>query len=142
MMPYDLPYGGEDKPGGVSPRPEAQDTDKAAKEAMARKGDDAPKIPRAIQDIVDEINAVRKRLSEIWVERYGSAQSRRGSSRMTAVDTDMYPAYDTEELALRAENDKLWERERQLLAEFEEVKAAARIGPGGTINPDTKAEGA
>lgn len=141
MMPYDLPYGGEDKPGGVSPRPEAQDTDKAAREAMARKGDDAPKIPRGMQDIVDEINTVRKRLSAIWVEQYGAAQSRRGSSRVTAVDADMYPAYDAEALALSAERNKLHERERQLLAEFEEVKAAARIGPGGTINPDTKVEG-
>lgn len=123
------------KSGGVSPRPEAQDTDKAAKEAMARKGDDAPKIPRAVQDIADELNTVRQRLSELWAEEYGGNRPTRGTVRATGV---AFPAYSIEMLARREERRKLDEREDQLIAEFEEVKAAARIGPGGAINPATE----
>lgn len=123
------------KSGGVSPRPEAQDTDKAAKEGMARKGDDAPKIPRAIQDILDELNVVRQRLSELWAAEYGAASPRVGSTRAVGA---AYPAYSIEDLERRVERDKLNAQEDQLMAEFQEVKAAARIGPGGTINPATE----
>ena len=120
--------------GGVSPRPEAQDTDKGAKESMARTGDDEPKIPRAIQDILDELNTVRQRLSELWADEYGEARPRRGTTRAVGV---AYPAYSTENLARQKERDQLNAQEDQLMAEFQEVKAAARIGPGGDINPAT-----
>jgi len=118
----------------VSPRPEAQDTDKGAKDSMARTGDDEPKIPRAIQDILDDLNIVRQRLSELWAKEYGAASSRVGSTRAMGA---AYPAYSSEDLERRVERDKLNAQEDQLMAEFQEVKAAARIGPGGDINPAT-----
>ena len=131
-------YYGPSEPGSsgaVSPRTEAQDTAKGAKENMARKGDDAPKIPRAIQDILDEYNAVRQQLSEIWAAEYGANSRTRGSVRADGV---MFPAYSVEDLARRQERYKLEERENQLMREFNEVKAAARIGSGGAINPATE----
>ncbi len=123
---------------GVSPRTEPQNTDRGAKESLARSGKgalkDAPKVPRAIQDIIDELNTVRQRLSELWSAEMKDASPRRGSTRSMA---SMYPIYDAAEMARREERKKLEEKEYQLHGELRQVVAAARIGPGGDINPQS-----
>jgi hypothetical protein len=130
-------YGGSPRAGGVSPRLEPQDTDKGAAEAAARAGANAlkpaPKIPRAIQDIIDELNTVRQRRSELWAAE--AKRSPWGRGRVQPVGP-VYPPYDTESVARSKERDQLSEREDQLQAELREVLAAARIGPGGLKSPN------
>lgn len=124
---------------GVSPRTQPQNTDPGAKESLARSGQgalkDAPKVPRAIQDIIDELNTVRQRLSELWAESAVKAFPRRGSVRAEGV---MFPAYDAEYVARQKERDKLSGQEDQLRGELQQVIAASRIGPGGDINPQSE----
>jgi len=85
-MPLDMYYPSR-RPDGTAPRTEPQNTDKAAQEALAQAGagalKPAPAVPRAIQDVIDELNAVRQRLSELWAAEYkannwGSVRHRPG----------------------------------------------------------------
>jgi len=132
-MPWDMYYPSR-RPDGTTPRTEPQNTDKAAQESLARSGagalKPAPAVPRAIQDIIDELNAVRARISVLWAAEYKA--NKWGSTRPTPPTR---PPYDTESVARSKEMHELDEKESQLLREVNEILVAARMGPGGPQAP-------
>lgn len=132
-MPRDMYYPGR-QPDGMAPRGEFQDTDKAAQESLARTGPGAlapaPAVPRAIQDIIDELNATRQRISELWAEEYKA--NKWGSVRPTPPTRE---PYSVESVSRSKEMELLEERESQLLREVNEILMAARMGPGGPMAP-------
>jgi len=132
-MPFDMYYPSR-RPDGTAPRLEPQNTDKAAQESLAQAGagalKPAPVVPRAIQDIIDELNAVRQIISELWAAEYKA--NKWGSVRPRPPTR---PPYDVESVARSKELQRAEERESQLLREVNEVLAAARMGSGGPQAP-------
>jgi len=130
---YDI-YGPGKVTGAVTPRTEPQDTDKAAKESLARSGAGAlapaPAIPRAIQDVIDDLNATRQRLSELWAAEWKA--NKWGSVRPTPPTR---PSYDAEKVGRDKEMADLENRESELLREVNAILAASRINPPGRPAP-------
>jgi len=122
------------QPDGTAPRTEPQNTDKAAQESLARAGPGslapAPAVPRAFQDIIDELNAVRERISALWAAEWKARKW--GSTRPTPPTRE---PYDVESVARSKEMEALEEKESQLLREVNEILVAARMGPGGPQAP-------
>jgi len=132
-MPFDMYYPSR-RPDGTAPRGEAQNTDKAAQESLTRSGagalKPAPAVPRAIQDIIDELNEVRARISVLWAAEYKA--NKWGSTRPTPPTRQ---PYDVESVSRSKEMATLDEKESQLLREVNEILVAARMGPGGPQAP-------
>lgn len=132
-MPRDQFYPNR-QPDGTAPRDNPQNTDKAAAESLARAGagalKPAPAVPRAIQDVIDDLNAVRQEISVLWAAEYKA--NKWGSVRPTPPTRE---PYDTESVARSKKMQALDEREDQLLREVNEILVAARMGPGGPQSP-------
>ena len=132
-MPFVMYYPSR-RPDGTAPRGEAQNTDKAAQESLTRSGagalKPAPAVPRAIQDIIDELNEVRARISVLWAAEYKT--NKWGSTRPTPPTRQ---PYDVESVSRSKEMATLDEKESQLLREVNEILVAARMGPGGPQAP-------
>ena len=127
-------YGPGSATGAVTPRSGPQDTDKAAQESLAQSGPGAlnppPAIPRAIPDVLDELNDVRQQVSVLWAEEWKA--NKWGSVRPTPPTREPYNA---EKVGRDKKMADLENREQELLHEIREVLAASRINPPGRPAP-------